>query len=59
VVVMTPWPEFGHIDEAAFARPGKRLTVIDCWRVLPAAISLVADVVYPGQGATEASTVAS
>jgi UDPglucose 6-dehydrogenase len=59
VVVMTPWREFGDLDEGPFIRPEKRLTVIDCWRVLPAAVSLVADVVYLGQGATEgASTVA-
>ena len=56
VVVMTPWPEFRDLDEDAFARPGKRLTVIDCWRVLPSAVSRVADVVYPGQGAPDGAT---
>ena len=56
VVVMTPWAEFRDLDEDAFVRPGKRLTVIDCWRILPSAISRVADVVYPGQGAPDGAT---
>jgi hypothetical protein len=56
---MTPWREFGDLDDGAFVRPGKRLTVIDCWRILPAAVSLVADVVYPGQGATDAASIAA
>ena len=56
VVVMTPWPEFRDLDEDAFVRPGKRLTVIDCWRVLPSAVSRVADVVYLGQGAPDGAT---
>jgi hypothetical protein len=56
---MTPWPEFRDLDEHPFVRAGKRLTVIDCWRVLPRTISRVADVVYLGQGAPDrASTVA-
>ena len=59
VVVMTPWPEFSQLDKDVFARPGKRLTVIDCWRVLPTAVSLVADVVYPGQGATDEASIAA
>ena len=56
LVVMTPWAEFRDLDEDAFVRPGKRLTVIDCWRILPSAISRVADVVYPGQGASDGAT---
>ena len=56
VVVMTPWAEFRDLDEDAFVRPGKRLTVIDCWRVLPSAVGRVADIVYPGQGAPDGAT---
>ena len=59
VVVMTPWPEFGEIPENAFARPGARMAVIDCWRVIPVSIAAVADVVYLGHGSSfAASTVA-
>jgi UDPglucose 6-dehydrogenase len=58
VVVTTPWPEFGRIPIDAYRRQGARLTVIDCWRMTPASIGEVADVVYLGQGAaTRASLV--
>jgi UDPglucose 6-dehydrogenase len=56
VVIMTPWLEFRDLDENAFVRPGKRLVVIDCWRILPRSVSRVADVVYPGQGAPDGAT---
>jgi len=50
VVVMTPWPEFATLNAAAFVGPDRRKTVIDCWRVLPAAdVRVVADLVYIGQ----------
>jgi UDPglucose 6-dehydrogenase len=59
VVVMTPWPEFRDIPESAFARPGGRMTVIDCWRLIPASVAAVADIVYLGQGSSlAASTIA-
>jgi hypothetical protein len=57
VVVMTPWPEFGRIPIDAYGRQPRRLTVIDCWRVTPAAVARVADVVYLGQGAATATSV--
>jgi UDPglucose 6-dehydrogenase len=51
VLVMTPWPEFGGLAPDAFVRPGRRITVLDCWRILPAAdLQRVADIVYIGQG---------
>ena len=51
IVVMTPWPEFARLSPDVFARPGRRATVIDCWRVL-AALELreVADIVHIGRG---------
>jgi hypothetical protein len=50
VVVTTPDPVFAALDPACFTAGGRRLVVLDCWRVLPAAIGEVADVVYPGRG---------
>jgi UDPglucose 6-dehydrogenase len=51
LVVMTAWPEFGALSAGAFVRPGRRMPVIDCWRILPAAaLRDVADLVYVGQG---------
>jgi UDPglucose 6-dehydrogenase len=57
VVVMTPWPEFGALNAAAFVAPERRKTVIDCWRILPAAdLRIVADLVHIGrQGDTMAA----
>jgi UDPglucose 6-dehydrogenase len=53
VVIMTPWPEFRSVPLAAFARPVTRLPVIDCWRMVPAEVASVADVVYLGQAAAQ------
>jgi UDPglucose 6-dehydrogenase len=50
VVVMTAWPEFRGLSAGTFARPGRRMPVIDCWRILPSALRDVADLVYVGQG---------
>ena len=50
VVVMTPWPTFRNVEPSAFSRPNGRMTVIDCWRILPAEVREVADLVYVGQG---------
>ena len=35
VAITTPWPEFQDLPPAAFQRKSGRLTVLDCWRVLP------------------------
>jgi len=50
VVVMTPWTEFRAIPLAAFARPQARVIVIDPWRILPAEVAGIADLVHPGTG---------
>jgi UDPglucose 6-dehydrogenase len=50
VVVMTPWPAFRTLGAAAFAKAIGRMTVIDCWRILPGEIRAVADVLYVGHG---------
>jgi UDPglucose 6-dehydrogenase len=57
VVVMTPWPEFSRIPIDVYRRSTGRLTVIDCWRATPAAVSSVADVVFLGQGAMAGTSV--
>jgi UDPglucose 6-dehydrogenase len=59
VVVMTPWPEFRDIPADAFSRSSRRLSVIDCWRVIPPAVGAVADVVYLGQGAAQSASVSA
>jgi len=59
VVVMTAWPEFRHIPLDAYRRQSSRLTVIDCWRVTPAGVSEVADVVFLGQGASIGALVST
>jgi UDPglucose 6-dehydrogenase len=54
LVVMTPWPAFRAIPAEAFARAGRPLPVIDCWRILPAEeLGSVADLVYLGRGAAQ------
>ena len=50
VVVMTPWPEFRELPDDAFRRAGSRVTVIDCWRVIPKTVGDIANVVYLGSG---------
>lgn len=50
LVIATPWPEYGALDPAAFARPGGKLVIIDCWRtvaLLP--LSGIVELVYPGR----------
>jgi UDPglucose 6-dehydrogenase len=49
LVITTPWPQFRDIPHAAFARPGARLQVLDCWRLLPReTLVAVADIHYLG-----------
>ncbi|MES1202602.1 MAG: nucleotide sugar dehydrogenase [Pseudomonadota bacterium] len=57
VVVMTGEAEYASIPPEALARPeSKPLTIVDCWRVLPAAsLPAHATVVYPGVGVASAS----
>jgi UDPglucose 6-dehydrogenase len=49
IVVMTPWSAFKSIGAEAFARSDRRPTVVDCWRILPDDIGVVADVVHLGR----------
>jgi UDPglucose 6-dehydrogenase len=50
VVIMTPWPEFGRLSAAAFAKVGRKMVVVDCWRILPGGIEAVAKLRYVGAG---------
>ena len=49
VVIATPAAAYRALPAQAFAT-GPRRVVLDCWRVLPAEIGAVADVVYLGVG---------
>jgi UDPglucose 6-dehydrogenase len=57
VVVMTPWPEFSRIPIEAYRRSARRLTVIDCWRATPHAVTTVADVVFLGKAAIAGASI--
>jgi UDPglucose 6-dehydrogenase len=50
VVVMTPWPAFRALGAPVFEKPGRRMTVIDCWRILPDEVRQAADLVHVGKG---------
>jgi UDPglucose 6-dehydrogenase len=51
VVLTTPWRQFRELPADAFVRPGRRIAVLDCWRVLPRErLESVADIVYLGYG---------
>ena len=55
VVLMTPWPQFRAVPAEVFAR-SPRMTVIDCWRLLShQEVSVFADIVYLGLGATHSA----
>jgi UDPglucose 6-dehydrogenase len=49
VVVATPWPAFKDIPRAALERAYGRLTIVDCWRMLPPEFAEVADLLYIGK----------
>jgi UDPglucose 6-dehydrogenase len=58
LVLTTPWQEFRELPAHALARPGRRVRVLDCWRVLPKEqLEGVADIVYLGCGEHHASAV--
>ena len=51
VVVTTPWPEFATLAPDWLRRgDGPRVGVLDCWRVLPAALAGVAEIIRFGRG---------
>jgi UDPglucose 6-dehydrogenase len=51
LIIATPWPCFRHLPLSALERSGRRLTVIDCWGLLPTAkFSETVELVRLGQG---------
>lgn len=50
IVIASPAPEFSRLPASAFAAQGKRRVVLDCWRILPAEVADLADVVHLGRG---------
>lgn len=55
LVIATPWPAFSALAPEALARDGstgagRKLIIVDCWRIMPAACAGVAEIVYLGQG---------
>ena len=51
LIIATPWPSFQQLPHAVLQRKGGRLTVIDCWHLLPQAqFSGVVELVYLGHG---------
>ena len=54
LVITTPWPQFAQIPASVFARSGRRLQVLDCWRMLDREkVGAVADIHYLGAGGGE------
>jgi len=39
LAITTPWAEFQDLPLAAFQRSNGAVSVLDCWRVLPASVS--------------------
>jgi UDPglucose 6-dehydrogenase len=57
-VITTPWPEFAELPFDAVEREGRRLVVIDCWRLLPEGRpNGTVEVVRLGRALEEASPV--
>lgn len=51
LVITTPWPQFAELPASAFARPHRRLQILDCWRILKRdRLEGVADLHYLGIG---------
>jgi UDPglucose 6-dehydrogenase len=57
-VIATPWAEFAELPIDRLEREGKRVVVIDCWRLLPEGASNGAvEIVRLGRASEEASPV--
>ena len=57
-VIATPWPEFAELPIEAFEREGRRVVVIDCWRLLrDRASNGAVEIVRLGRPVEEASQV--
>jgi UDPglucose 6-dehydrogenase len=52
LVIATPWRCFLQLPERALTRTGgRRLTIVDCWHLLPrATFASLVDLIYPGEG---------
>lgn len=51
LIIATPWPNFGQLPHTALRRQAGRLTVIDCWHLLPPAqYSDIVELIYLGHG---------
>lgn len=49
LVIATPWPVYGQLAASALERTGKRLAIVDCWRMPELlAHSGRVELVYPG-----------
>ena len=49
LVIATPWPVYGQLAASALERSGRRLAIVDCWRMPELlAHSGRVDLVYPG-----------
>jgi predicted dinucleotide-binding enzyme len=49
LIIATPWPAYSHLPRNALRRDGRRLRIIDCWRILPGDLSDVAEILYLGK----------
>ena len=59
LVITTAWPAFRDLPVAALTRRGKRLSVIDCWRILDKdRYAEVADIIYLGYGPDHSTSYA-
>jgi UDPglucose 6-dehydrogenase len=57
-VIATPWPEFAELPLDAIEREGRRLVLVDCWRLLPEdRPNGVVEIVRLGRALEEASPV--
>jgi UDPglucose 6-dehydrogenase len=51
LAITTPWAEFQDLPPAAFQRRRGSVTVLDCWRVLPAKVAeAIEKYLAPGKG---------
>lgn len=50
IVIASPSAEYSRLPAGIFGAQGKRRIVLDCWRILPAAVADEADVVHLGRG---------
>ena len=49
LIIATPWACYRDLPAEALRRPGSILPVIDCWRLLPPALTQIVDLIYLGR----------